>query len=176
MHRRLFLKACASVTAGVICPPVFATTKIQPERKLSFQNLHTGETVNTTYWAEGQYLEDALIDINRVLRDHRTDEIYPVDTSLLDLLHDLQLKVDNSNPFSIISGYRSPATNKQLSSKSSGVAKRSLHMQGKAIDIRLPGLELDRLHKAALAMQQGGVGYYPRSNFIHVDTGRVRYW
>jgi uncharacterized protein YcbK (DUF882 family) len=118
----------------------------------------------------------SLDEINRVLRDHRTDEAHEMDPRLLDLLCDLRLRLDTRESFQIISGYRSPATNAMLNSKSSAVATRSLHMDGKAIDIRIPGRALSLLRKTALSMKAGGVGYYPSSNFVHVDVGRVRSW
>lgn len=175
-HRRFFLKACAGVAAGLACPAVFAAKQNAMERKLSFYNTHTGENMSAAYWAEGQYIKESLNDINTIMRDHRSGEVYPIDPKLLDLLHTLQHKVEKKDPYSIISCYRSPATNAMLNQQSTGVAKRSLHMQGKAIDIRLPGCELNNLRKAALTMKRGGVGYYPGSDFIHVDTGRVRFW
>lgn len=146
------------------------------ERSLAFYNLHTGEKLSRTYWAEGQYLRDELSDINYLLRDHRTDTQTEMDANLLDLLHDLQQLTGTREPFHVISGYRSPKTNAALASQSSGVAKKSYHMRGMAIDIRLPGVDLEQLHKHALAMRSGGVGYYRRSDFIHVDVGRVRSW
>ena len=146
------------------------------ERKLSFLNLHTGERIHTVYWAEGQYLPEGLSAINKVLRDHRTGETYDIDRDLLDMLQLLNYKMTSQNEFHVISGYRSPATNAALNARSNGVAKRSLHMQGKAIDIRLPGHDLTNLRQAALSLQAGGVGYYPKSDFIHIDTGRVRQW
>lgn len=175
-HRRFFLKSCAGAATGLVYPSVFAAKKNAMEKKLSFHNTHTGENIRTTYWAEGQYIKESLVDINTIMRDHRSGEVYPIDPQLLDLLHTLQKKVEKKDPFSIISCYRSPATNAMLNKQSNGVAKRSLHMQGKAIDIRLPGCDLNNLRKAALAMKRGGVGYYPESDFIHVDTGRVRFW
>ena len=175
-HRRFFLKACAGVAAGLVYPSVFAAKHNAMERKLSFYNTHTDENISATYWAEGKYIEESLVDINKIMRDHRSGEIHPIDPQLLDLLHTLQNNVEKKDPFSIISCYRSPATNALLNKKSNGVAKRSLHMQGKAIDIRLPGCDLNNLRKAALTMKRGGVGYYPESDFIHVDTGRVRFW
>lgn len=175
-HRRFFLKACAGAAAGLIYPSVFAAKPHAGERKLAFYNTHTGEKMSATYWVEGQYVRDSLKEINHVLRDHRTGDVHPVDPDLLDLLYTLQRKVEKKDPYAVISGYRSPASNAMLNKKSSGVAKRSLHMQGKAIDIRLPGCDLNHLRKAALAMKRGGVGYYPESDFIHVDTGRVRFW
>ncbi len=182
--RRRFLQAGLGVSAALFLPQVFASSAsrlmnqaiTQPERKLSLLNLHTGEQLNATYWAEGQYQHSELKAINHLLRDHRTGDAYPMDKDLLDLLHALHQKVDSKQAFQIISGYRSPKTNAALNKKSNGVAKKSLHMQGKAIDIRLPGCALSDLRKAAIDCQTGGVGYYPKSDFIHVDTGRVRRW
>ena len=175
MNRRDFLRLGTAATA-LIAAPVVATPRALGERKLAFRSTHTGEAVSATYWAEGSYQEEGLTTINDVLRDHRTNEIYPIDTNLLDMLHLLQSKTDNHHPFEVISGYRSPATNQSLSNKSSGVAKRSYHMRGMAIDIRLPGSELRNLHAAALDLRAGGVGYYPGSDFIHVDVGPTRSW
>ncbi len=174
--RRRFLQAALGATTTLALPPLSASVHRAPERTLAFKNLHTGEALRATFWAAGDYVGDELKAVNRVLRDHRTGDVHPVDTQLLDLLYLLQQSVAVSGPFHIISGYRSPATNRRLSANSSGVAKRSLHMQGRAIDIRLPGCELNKLREAALALQAGGVGYYPKSDFIHVDTGRVRRW
>lgn len=168
--------------AKLSSPAVAQSDTAQPgnaraDRELSLLNLHTGESLKSTYWAEGQYQPDELTAISRILRDHRTGDTHPVDQALLDLLTVLHHKVDGKQkPFQVISGYRSPKTNALLNKKSNGVAKKSLHMQGKAIDIRLPGCQLSDLRKAAISCQTGGVGYYPKSDFIHIDTGRVRRW
>jgi len=172
--RRRILKA--SVAGTVLAAAPLTTVWAASERTLSLHNLHTGEQINQPYWMQGNYLPESLTAINKVLRDHRSGEVYPIDPTLLDLLSALQQQVGSRQGYDVISGYRSPASNAMLHSKSSGVAKRSLHMQGKAIDIRLPGTELARLHRAAKALKSGGVGLYTGSNFIHVDTGRVRYW
>lgn len=178
--RRRFLQIGLGATAALVLPNAFANvpsrTIVQPERKLSLLNLHTGERLSATYWAEGQYQTSELKAINHILRDHRTGDAYRMDNALLELLNNLQQKMDSNETFQIISGYRSPKTNAALSKKSNGVAKKSLHMQGRAIDIRLPGCKLSDLRKAAISCKTGGVGYYPKSNFIHVDTGRVRQW
>lgn len=174
--RRRFLQFGIGATATLAMPNAFAKILTQPERKLSLLNLHTGERINATYWAEGQYQTSELRAINRVLRDHRTGDVNPIDSSLIDMLNILHHKMDGKQPFHVISGYRSPKTNAALQKNSSGVAKKSLHMQGKAIDIRLPGRQLAALRKASLSLHVGGVGYYPKSDFIHVDTGRVRSW
>jgi uncharacterized protein YcbK (DUF882 family) len=174
--RRRFLALCAGASATILTPSAFARAISPHERKLGFYNTHTGETLNTTYWAEGEYIQDALKDINWLLRDHRANQAHTMDRKVLDMLYVLQNKLDNPNSFQVISAYRSPSTNALLRKNSNGVAKKSLHMQGKAIDIRLPGTELVNVRKAALAMRAGGVGYYPKSNFVHLDIGRVRRW
>lgn len=147
------------------------------ERKLAFLNLHTGETLDTTYWADGGYIPESLSAIDRVLRDHRSGEVERIDPRLLDLLHSLQGRMESKAAFHVISGYRSPNTNSTLrTTGGGGVAKKSLHMRGMAIDIRLPGHRLLDLHRAAKSLKQGGVGLYRTSDFVHVDVGRVRYW
>lgn len=176
VSRRDFLRLGAGAAAGLLCPAALASLNAGPQRSLAFYNTHTGESLETVYWAAGEYLEDGLREINTVLRDHRADETWPMDRNLLDLLTALQAEVNCHNPFHVISGYRSPATNARLRGKSSGVARRSYHMQGKAIDIRLPGCAHADLHKAALSLKAGGVGSYAASNFIHVDVGPVRRW
>jgi uncharacterized protein YcbK (DUF882 family) len=174
--RRDFLRMGAATAATLLVSPVLAKPASSSERLLGFQNTHTGESVSAVYWAEGEYVLSGLEEINGVLRDHRTDEIHPMSTELLDLLFLLQSKAGSRQAYQVISGYRSPATNQALRSKSSGVARRSYHMQGKAIDIRMPGYDTKQLHRAALAMKLGGVGYYPGSDFIHVDVGPSRSW
>jgi len=174
--RRDFLVLGAAAAVTLVAPPAFAKASTPQERSLSFSNLHTGEKVSSVYWVEGSYIPDALKDLNSVLRDHRTDEIYQMDTRLLDLLYLLQSRVGSRKAYEVISGYRSPASNELLRGKSNGVAKRSYHMQGMAIDIRLPGSELRKLQQAALSLNAGGVGYYPDSGFIHVDVGPARNW
>jgi uncharacterized protein YcbK (DUF882 family) len=146
------------------------------ERSLAFENLHTSEKLRVTYWADGDYVPSSLTEIHRILRDHRTGETYPIDNRLLDLLCHLRTKMEASGPFEIISGYRSPKTNAMLRGHSTGVAESSLHLKGMAVDIRLRNKSVAALHKAALSLQAGGVGYYPASQFVHVDVGRVRRW
>ena len=175
-HRRRILGGVAATAAVLQMPVAHANIRPLHGRTLRFDHLHTGEQLDTTYWSEGRYLKTSLADINYLLRDFRTEEVHPIDPKLLDLLHYLQLETGNDNPFQIISGYRSPKTNAQLRASSSGVAKKSLHMQGRALDIRLPGTPLKTLHRIACNAKVGGVGLYTGSNFIHIDTGRVRYW
>lgn len=157
-------------------PKLQAKPLIKPARFLAFDNLHTGETTKLTYWEKGQYIKGALAEINHILRDHRTNEVKRIDTALLDDLFILHNKLGSQMPFQIICGYRSPKTNAMMHERSSGVAKKSMHIEGKAIDIRLQDTPLFHLHNAALAMNAGGVGYYPESQFVHVDTGKVRHW
>lgn len=174
--RRGFLRLCAIATTALPASPVFAGSRAAGERRLSFHNTHSGENLSATYCAEGSYIDSELQDINVVLRDHRSGDIHPIPTDLLDLLFVLQSTVGSCKAYQVISGYRSPATNAVLRDRSPGVAKHSYHMQGKAIDIRLPGCDLKRLHATALSIRAGGVGYYPASDFIHVDVGPRRSW
>jgi uncharacterized protein YcbK (DUF882 family) len=177
--RRVLLKAgMALAFTGLNARSAFATFEPRATvvRALSFHNLHTGEKLNAEYWSEGAYLPDALADINHILRDYRNDQVFPIEAPLLDLLHGLRSVLNTTQPFQIISGYRSPATNSLLAASSDGVAKGSLHTQAKAIDLNVEGVQLSTLHRAAVALRGGGVGYYPKSNFVHVDIGRVRNW
>jgi uncharacterized protein YcbK (DUF882 family) len=153
-----------------------AATLAANQRKLAFANLHTGETLKTVYWEAGDYVPGALGQINHILRDFRTNDVHQIDAKLLDLLNTLHQKLASKVPFSVISGYRSPKTNAVLAEASNGVAKHSLHMEGQAIDIHLEDVALTDLHRGALALKRGGVGYYPASDFVHVDVGRVRTW
>jgi uncharacterized protein YcbK (DUF882 family) len=176
--RRLFLKSSLLLASSSLSIPVLAkTTAADPaERTLRLYNTHTGESVRSVFWAEGEFIQDGLKDINKVLRDHRNNQVAEMDPQLLLLLDQLNGKVGNNKELHIISGYRSPESNAKLHANSNGVAKHSMHMDGKAIDIRLPGNDLKMLHKAAMSLQGGGVGYYADSQFVHMDTGRVRYW
>ena len=176
LSRRRFLTTCAAASLGLVAAEASADIPSASERLLAFHNTHTGESLRCTYWARGEYLADALAEIDHLLRDHRSGEVHPMAPSLLDLVYHLNQSVEGRKPFEIVSGYRSPSTNAKLRRKSTGVAKHSLHMSGKAMDIRLPGCDLRELHQAALALRAGGVGYYPASGFIHVDVGRVRSW
>ena len=145
-------------------------------RGLSFYNVHTGETLKTVYFDRGEYVPGALLEVNYFFRDFRANEVMAIDPRLLDLLYRIHCALDTSQQFNLISGYRSPATNAWLASKSEGVAHRSLHMYGMASDVNVQGRSLVLLQAVALAMRGGGVGYYPRSNFVHVDIGRMRRW
>ncbi len=177
MNRRQFVTLGIAAATSVITAPAIATpTSRLPERRVRLYNLHTGESIDTLYWTDGLYDRRALAGINRVLRDHRTDEIHPIDTQVIDLLHHLGKKIGLQSQFQIVSGYRSPKTNAMLARLSDGVATRSLHVEGMAVDIRVAGLSPSTLGRAAKSLKGGGVGVYQRSNFVHVDSGRVRYW
>jgi uncharacterized protein YcbK (DUF882 family) len=145
-------------------------------RRLAFNNLHTGEKLDVAYWEDGAYTPDALAAVNHVLRDFRTGETHVIEPRLLDLLTTLRASLESRAPLDVISGYRSPQSNAMLHELSSQVATGSLHMQGQAIDIRIAGLDTTRIRDAALGLAIGGVGYYPTSDFVHVDVGRVRTW
>ncbi len=179
LTRRNFLRTGMLVLGGCLCPQALmgALCPMLPhEKSLSFYNLHTGEKLRTVYWSEGLYVREALADINRIFRDFRTGDVKPIDTGLLDLLHSLNDLVGSRDILHLVSGYRSWETNALLRKNDSGVAGNSLHVEGKAVDFRLPGCSLNTLHKAAVELQGGGVGYYPALGFVHVDVGRVRYW
>jgi uncharacterized protein YcbK (DUF882 family) len=145
-------------------------------RRASIHNLHTGEMLDAVYWEDGKYVPGALSEAMRVMRDWRNGQEHAMDPRLFDLLHAIQAKLEVNTPFQLISGYRSPQTNAMLHAESGQVASRSQHMVGKASDIRVEGVELAHLHKAAQSLKAGGVGFYPVSNFVHVDVGPVRQW
>ena len=154
----------------------FARIYTEPERKLSFYNTHTGEKLSIVYYSMGRYLTDSLGDINYIMRDHRSGEVKPIDRALLDVLYQLSIITEAREPFHIISGYRSPESNTFLRSRSSAVAKKSLHLLGKAVDVRIPGRDLQLVRDGAMNLKCGGVGYYPGSDFIHLDVGPFRHW
>lgn len=184
--RRSFLGYGAVAAAAALAPMRAGASALgsgtvskAPVRTLSFFHTHTGERGRITYCSDGQYEPQALRAVNHLLRDFRVNKETEIDPSLLDLLYELGGTLENDQPFHIISGYRAPETNLMLRERGgnhTGVASKSLHMVGKAIDIRMPGVKLDNLRAAAKSLKVGGVGYYPSSNFVHVDTGRVRTW
>lgn len=176
LNRRNFLKWSLAGGAALVGIPAWARSVLPAERRLTFYNTHTAEQLTATYWAEGQYQAAELAAIDRLLRDHRSGEVQAMDRRLFDILFSLQQQTGARGTFEVISGYRSPATNRQLRRTGNGVARDSLHTHGQAIDIRHSGVRLADLRQAALGLRAGGVGYYPSSNFIHVDTGRVRAW
>jgi uncharacterized protein YcbK (DUF882 family) len=176
-RRRRFLLGVTGALAGtLVLPPAHALAKRLDNRALSFENTHTNETLDVVYYKRGYYNSGALQKINHHLRDHRTNDLHEIDRRLLDILYLVSVMTGSERPYQVISGYRSPRTNAMLRSRSHGVAKRSLHMEGKAIDVRLADIDTRTVRKTALALKQGGVGYYRSSNFVHLDTGRVRSW
>jgi uncharacterized protein YcbK (DUF882 family) len=178
-NRRRFLRIGVAALAAVSLPrQAYAGSAVEslPERALAFYNTHTGERLKTTYWEQGQYIGEALSQINHVLRDHLANETREIAPRLLDLIFAMRSRLDSREPFHVISGYRSNRTNEWLRAHTSGVAEHSLHTVGQAIDIRLPGRPLNIVRKVALDLKGGGVGFYPKSDFVHVDIGSVRYW
>ncbi len=145
-------------------------------KMLALENPITGDTLRLTYFDQGRYLKGALHEINYLLRDFHSDTVHPIDLALVDQLYDLKQLLGINKPIHVISGYRSPDTNALLRQHSHRVAKHSLHMEGRAIDIRVEGIPTKTLKNAALALARGGVGYYPHANFVHLDTGDVRAW
>jgi len=182
-NRRAFLKTAAK--AGVATAltvsgsDVIASALTAPPRivkSLKLYNTHTHETLDVVFCRDGIYDQSALSALNNLLRDHRENEVTTMDRALFDQMWELQQRCGGDEVFEIVSGYRSPKTNSKLRQKSSGVAKKSYHITGQAIDIRLRGTELSKLRREALAMNAGGVGYYPGPDFVHLDTGPVRNW
>jgi uncharacterized protein YcbK (DUF882 family) len=175
LSRRGFLASAAAAAVGLASPRLGFAEAAAP-RLLRFDHLHTGEKLEVEYWNGAVYEPEGLAVINHLMRDFRTGDVHEIDPGLLDLLYRLSRLTGTRRPFEIISAYRSPATNAALRRHSSGVASGSLHLKGQAIDIRLADVALPQLRRAALTAHRGGVGYYPDSNFVHVDTGRVRVW
>lgn len=176
--RRRFLRYSAHVAvAGASLPfasRAFAGLEL---RSLMLDHTHTHEKISLVYASGSNYLPQALGQLNRFLRDHYTGEVGMIDPNLFDILHRIRLALSTRGAYQVISGYRCPATNNRLRANGGGgVAKRSLHMDGKAIDVRLPGVPLAELRDAALSLRAGGVGFYPHDQFVHIDTGRVRNW
>jgi uncharacterized protein YcbK (DUF882 family) len=174
LSRRRLLGAAAAVTAVGLVKPVPAVS-FAP-KSVSLYNVHTGEWLRTVYWADGHYIREAVRDINWILRDHDTDELRPMDAGVLDVLGRLRECLDTHDPFLVVCGYRSPATNRRLYLQGAGVAKHSYHIKGMAVDLRAERRSLHQVRDAALSLRCGGVGYYPRSDFVHVDCGPVRRW
>jgi len=172
-QRRRFLFAIAGL---VLAPSSELHAAASDRRSLKFAHTHTGETLSTTYFDNGYYLAPSLERVNLLLRDFRPNEVHSIDPALLDILFDLQAKAHHDGPFEVISAYRSPQTNALLRSRSSAVAEHSMHMEGRAIDIRLRGFPTLQLRNLAVDLHRGGVGFYGASDFVHVDTGRVRTW
>lgn len=180
LPRRRFLGAmmgaAAVLPAAGLPRIVHAYADYRRVESLAFKHTHTGEALSLIYRVEGQYVPSALQSLNRFLRDFRTGDEHAIDPGLFDILSSLSAITGSKVPFQVISAYRSPRTNAMLRERSGGVAKGSLHLDGRAIDIRLADVPLSDLRDAALSLKVGGVGYYPGPEFVHVDTGRVRSW
>jgi len=176
LSRRRLLKVLAAAAAVAAVSPKRLLAGPREPREVAFIHTHTHERLAVTYFADGSYDTDSLTALNRLLRDHRTGEQHPIDPALVDILHDLRVATGTASPFQVISGYRSPRTNGMLRERSSGVASGSLHLQGRAIDIRLSDVSSAALRDAAIRLRRGGVGYYASSDFVHIDTGRFRTW
>ncbi|MDX1434502.1 MAG: DUF882 domain-containing protein [Gammaproteobacteria bacterium] len=175
--RRIWLRAALSVPAALVLPATGrAMSAGGGARELSFHHTHTNEKISLVYAHDGRPIPQALARINEFLRDFRSGEIHPIDPALFDILYDIRLATGSHGVFEVISGYRSPTTNAMLRKRGSGVARKSLHMQGRAIDVRLSGVDTAAVRDAARALARGGVGFYGRSDFVHLDTGRVRHW
>jgi uncharacterized protein YcbK (DUF882 family) len=180
LSRRRLLQAggaLAGATAAFgLGARVYAGPAAESERRLTLKNLHTPDVLDIVYRSGGQYLPQALAQVEVQLRDYRTGERHPIDPQLLDTLYEVAQRAGVDPVFSVISGYRSPQTNAMLHERSSGVASHSLHMEGRAIDVRLAHVDCAYLAAKALEMKRGGVGYYRQSDFVHLDTGRFRTW
>ncbi len=185
VSRRKFLGfgalAAGSIAASSIIHPASAAImsnggRFDGARKISFRNSHTGETFSGVYRVGDKYLPDAFDRINVVLRDFRTNELFPIDPRVMDIIFSVHNMTQQDEPYEILSGYRCPKTNSGLRSHGEGVAKNSLHMTGQAIDLRLPGFNTKQIQKLAVSLKAGGVGYYPKSDFVHMDSGDVRTW
>ncbi len=175
--RRRFLELGITAAAcSMATPALAAIPRFKGVRAISMHNLHTDEKLHVTYWKDGKYDRAAWAKINHILRDHYSGDSCAMNLRLMDLLYDLQRQVNNDKPVEIISGYRSPKTNMMLARASDGVAKNSYHTRGMAMDIRMNGTSLPKIHNTALKMRRGGVGYYPDSQFVHIDVGPMRMW
>lgn len=183
--RRRFFRHGAHWAAAAAAGPVLAPLPARAaapmaaagDRALALAHTHTGERLQLVYAQDDRYLPEALATLNHFLRDHYTGQVGVIDPPLFDLLHLVRGLLGARSEFEVISGYRCPETNQRLrETRGGGVASRSLHMDGRAIDVRLRGVPLAELRDAALSLRAGGVGFYPREQFVHIDTGRVRHW
>ena len=177
LRRRDLLKLGAF--AGALILPMPALARIAPnhkEKTLKLYSLHTSESLNTTFWADGWYVPDAFPEIDRFLRDQHTGGIKKTDRGLVELLYEIQTRLRTQQGLEVTCGYRSPKTNAMLLQEGRAHAVNSYHLYGKAVDFRVPGRDLRQVREVAMTLQGGGVGYYPRAEFIHVDVGPVRHW
>jgi uncharacterized protein YcbK (DUF882 family) len=175
LTRRCFVKKTLYLAAGIVLASPLESIAMLTKQPMSFYHNHTGERLEINYSGLG-CTSSTLKKLNYFLRDFRTGDVHPIDPALLNILYGIQQKSGSNGVIEIISGYRSPATNNKLRSKNGGVARQSLHMKGRALDIRLTDLKARELCDVAISLQRGGVGFYPKSNFVHIDTGRFRTW
>ncbi len=179
LDRRQLLKMGLVGILGAVTPilPVAKASAADfTSWRVAFRQGHTGESFSGVYRVGNRYLPEAFERLNYVLRDFRTDEVFPMDPRVLDVMSLIQKKVGGGRPMEVLSGYRSPKTNNRLRQASTGVARNSYHMYGQALDIRMPGYSTAKLRTVAGSLKAGGVGYYPKSNFVHIDTGKIRSW
>jgi len=174
LSRRRLLAFAGAALLSAAAKPVIAAPSILYFRRLALYNVNTGESYNSVFWANDYYIPQGLKSLDWALRDFHTNTTHRIDPRLLDLLFALQEKLETDEPFLLTSGYRTPETNARLVAE--GAAVNSLHMQGQAADISLRGRSLGQLHRAALSLRGGGVGYYPAHGFVHVDVGPIRTW
>lgn len=175
-RRRLLALGGAALGVSLLPLPAFSTLSTPRPRILTLNNLHTGETIKAEFFDGRGYISEELSRLNHFFRDYRANKIKTIDPGLFDQLYRLQGLLGSRNPVQLISGYRSLDTNNELRAHSRGVAKKSYHTKGQAMDFHIEGVSLSHIRKAALSMRAGGVGYYPRSNFVHIDTGPARHW
>ncbi|MCU0952811.1 MAG: DUF882 domain-containing protein [Burkholderiaceae bacterium] len=175
--RRRFMHRAAGLAAAGVLPLSARPAAAAAPKRLALFHLHTHERIDIVYAESARYVPEALGSLDRFLRDHYSGDVGTMDPQLFDLLHEIRHRVGAARPFEVISAFRAAHTNETLRrTRGGGVAPGSLHLTGRAIDVRLPGVALADLRQAALSLRAGGVGYYPRENFVHIDTGRVRQW
>ncbi len=176
-NRRLFNKGLGLGlgTLALGASPLAAALKL-PERRLRMANAHTWEKLDLVYWADGEYIPESMAEINHLMRDHRANRVKAIDVKLIDHLYILVSSLETEERVHVLSGYRTPETNAALRKRSNGVAKYSLHMEARAMDINIPGVPAKAIQQNAIAMKAGGVGYYANAGFVHIDTGNVRNW
>jgi uncharacterized protein YcbK (DUF882 family) len=168
------LTLAALAVTGSVAPP--QPVRAADARQLSFYHTHTRLSLDVVYYENGRYVDSALDRINRFLKDFRTGDVTEINPELLDILHDVRNELGSNSTFEVISAYRSPKTNEMLRATTSGVARYSHHVKGNAIDVRLRGVRTKKLRDTAMQMHRGGVGFYENSDFVHMDTGPVRFW
>ncbi len=180
MTRRVLLGGLATLSAVAATPAMASAPAVLRGagqfRKLAMVNDRTGEWLNTVYWADGDYIPEALEAVNHILRDWRAEKECRMDPRVLDILAETRRLLECDDPFEVVSGYRTPATNAMLRGNSRAVAKRSYHIKGMAVDIRLKNRSVAQIARAGLSLKAGGVGRYSRSKFVHLDSGPVRDW